>query len=50
MVANPEDLVRGQGTDSNLRTATSNRAITTYREKPPTGAGELKEMQAGGGE
>lgn len=50
MVANPEDLVRGQGTDSNLRTATSNRAITTYREKPPTGAGELKELTAGGGE
>ncbi len=48
MVANPEDLVRGQGTDSNLRTATSNRAISTYREKAPTGSGDLKQMSAGG--
>lgn len=48
MVANPEDLVRGQGTDSDLRTATSNRAISTYREKAPTGAGDLKQMTAGG--
>lgn len=49
MIANPEDLVRGQGTDSSLRTATSNRAISTYRDKAPTGAGELKQMTAGGG-
>lgn len=48
MVANPEDLVRGQTTDSDLRTATSNRAISTYRDKPLTGAGELKQMTAGG--
>jgi pilus assembly protein CpaD len=48
MVANPEDLVRGQGTDSDLRTATSNRAISTYRDKAPTGAGDLKQMTAGG--
>ncbi|MET0370268.1 MAG: CpaD family pilus assembly protein [Sphingobium sp.] len=47
MIANPEDLVRGQGGDSDLRTATSNRAITTYREKPPTGAGELKQISSG---
>lgn len=48
MVANPEDLVRGQGTDSGLRTATSNRAITTYREKAPTGTGGLQTITAGG--
>lgn len=48
MVANPEDLVRGQSSDSDLRTATSNRAISTYREKAPTGAGDLKQLQAGG--
>ncbi|WP_088181995.1 CpaD family pilus assembly protein [Sphingobium sp. Z007] len=48
MVANPEDLVRGQGTDSDMRTVTSNRAISTYRDKAPTGAGELKQMTAGG--
>jgi pilus assembly protein CpaD len=48
MVANPEDLVRGQGTESELRTATSNRAISTYRDKAPTGAGDLKKITAGG--
>lgn len=48
MVANPEDLVRGQTGQSTLRTATSNRAIQTYREKPPTGAGDLKSITAGG--
>lgn len=42
MIANPEDLVRGQSTDSDLRTATSNRAISTYRDKVPTGSGDLK--------
>lgn len=42
MVANPEDLVRGQ-TDSNdgLRTATANRAIKDMQAKPTTGAGGL---------
>lgn len=33
MVANPEDLVRGQVGSSDLRTATSDRAIKTYRER-----------------
>lgn len=47
MIANPEDLVRGQNSDSNLRTATSNRAISTYREKAPTGAGDLKSQYGG---
>lgn len=49
MVANPDDLVRGQGGDSSLRTATSNRAISTYREKTPTGSGDLKQLTATGG-
>ncbi|BBD96842.1 pilus assembly protein CpaD [Sphingobium amiense] len=44
MVADPEDLVRGQGNESGLRTATSNRAISTYRDKQPTGAGDLKQL------
>ncbi|MDI1297536.1 MAG: CpaD family pilus assembly protein [bacterium] len=48
MVANPEDLVRGQTSDSELRTATSNRAISTYRDKAPTGAGDLKQLKSGG--
>lgn len=47
MVANPDDLVRGQSSDSDLRTATSNRAISTYREKAPTGSGDLKNLSAG---
>jgi pilus assembly protein CpaD len=47
MIANPEDLVRGQTTDSDLRTATSNRAISTYREKAPTGSGDLKTLSGG---
>ncbi|WP_257540366.1 CpaD family pilus assembly protein [Sphingobium sp. CFD-1] len=49
MVANPDDLVRGQGGDSSLRTATSNRAISTYRDKAPTGSGDLKQLSATGG-
>lgn len=44
MIANPEDLVRGESTNSDLRTATSTRAIETYREKAPTGAGDLKSL------
>ena len=47
MVANPEDFVRGQSSDSDLRTATSNRAISTYREKTPTGSGDLKTLTGG---
>jgi pilus assembly protein CpaD len=49
MVANPDDLVRGQATDSDLRTATSNRAIQAYRDKAPTGAGALQTISASTG-
>lgn len=48
MVANPEDLVRGQMSESDLRTATSTRAIQTYRDKEPTGAGDLKQITPSG--
>jgi pilus assembly protein CpaD len=48
MIADPQDLVSGRKTDSDLRTATSNRAIQTYRDKAPTGAGGLQVMSAGG--
>ena len=44
MVANPDDLVRGQTSNSDLRTATSTRAIQTYHKKAPTGAGDLKDL------
>ncbi|WP_070155272.1 CpaD family pilus assembly protein [Sphingobium phenoxybenzoativorans] len=49
MVANPNDLVLGQGGSSDLRTATSNKAIQVYREKIPTGSGGLIEVSAKGG-
>ena len=47
MVANPDDFVRGESSESDLRTATSNRAISTYREKIPTGSGDLKSLSGG---
>ncbi len=48
MVADPQDLIEGRETNTNLRTATSNRAIKTYQDKAPTGSGNLKAMSAGG--
>lgn len=50
MVANPEDLIKGQQGTGETVVLTSTKAIKTYREKDPTGAGELKEMntQQGG--
>ncbi len=48
MVADPEDLLRGRSSDSALRTATSNKAIATWRDKPATGAGELKDATVQG--
>ena len=50
MIANPEDLVRGQSGQSDLRTATSTRAIQVYQKKEPSGAGELKQESARGGQ
>ncbi len=47
MVANPDDLVRGQATNSDLRTATSNRAIQVYRDKVPTGSASLPTASTG---
>lgn len=38
MVANPDDLLRGAHSDSNP-VATSNKAISTYRDVKPTGGG-----------
>ncbi|MEO1167366.1 MAG: CpaD family pilus assembly protein [Pseudomonadota bacterium] len=39
MVANPEDLVRGQRGDGTIDPRTTSRAIDSYREATPTGAG-----------
>jgi len=49
MVANPEDLVRGQTGSGTSSAIGSDKAIKTYREAPPTGAGGLKETSTAGG-
>lgn len=41
MVADPEDLVHGRGTRTDLRTATSSRAIKALRDATPTGNGNI---------
>ena len=41
MVADPNDLIKGSAANS-TDPSTATRAIKTYREKPPTGAGDLK--------
>ncbi len=48
MVADPQDLVQGRNTDTDLRTATGSRAIKVYESKEPTGSGGLQAMSAGG--
>ncbi|KWV90373.1 CpaD family pilus assembly protein [Erythrobacter sp. YT30] len=48
MVANPEDLLEGQTGSSETLVATSNKAITTFREAEPTGSGGLQNAEAGG--
>ena len=48
MVSDPEDLLRGQSGDSDSVIATSNKAITTYREAPTSGAGGLQQDSTGG--
>ncbi|MFO6445804.1 CpaD family pilus assembly protein [Erythrobacter sp. NE805] len=49
MVADPQDLLEGKKGSGETVIATSNKAISTYRDKTPTGAGELKEAGANGG-
>jgi pilus assembly protein CpaD len=50
MVADPNDLIKGARNESH-DPSTATRAIKTYREKPPTGAAELRgeETSKGGG-
>ncbi len=48
MVANPEDLLEGQTGSGETVISTGTRAIRTYREAEPTGAGGLQEANAGG--
>ncbi len=39
MIADPEDLVQGRGSRTDLRTARSNRAINAFTKAAPTGGG-----------
>lgn len=48
MIANPEDLLQGQTGTGETVIATGTRAIRTYREAEPTGAGGLQEATGGG--
>lgn len=48
MIANPEDLIRGQEGTGETIVSTSNKAITSYRNQAPTGEGGLKEAGTGG--
>lgn len=47
MVANPEDLLEGQTGTGETVVATGTRAIETYRETAPTGAGGLQNAAGG---
>ena len=48
MVANPEDLLEGQSGTGETVIATGTRAIRTYRETDPSGAGGLQNADIGG--
>ncbi len=48
MIADPQDLVEGRNTDTDLRTATGSRAIKVYQAKEPSGSGGLQAVSAGG--
>ncbi|MEO1648074.1 MAG: CpaD family pilus assembly protein [Pseudomonadota bacterium] len=48
MVANPEDLLEGQKGTGETVVATGNKAIDTFRNATPTGAGGLGNAQQGG--
>lgn len=43
MVANPEDLIYGQRATGANDASTAAKAIKSYRDRAPTGAGELKQ-------
>ena len=50
MIANPEDLIRGQSGDGSGDPRTTSRAISTYRDAAPTGTdGLTNENTTGGG-
>jgi pilus assembly protein CpaD len=47
MVANPTDLIAGQASNGASNVSTSGKAIKTFREAAPTGAGGLKSAKGG---
>ncbi|PKP89346.1 MAG: pilus assembly protein CpaD [Alphaproteobacteria bacterium HGW-Alphaproteobacteria-14] len=49
MIADPQDLLEGKKGASETVIATSNKAISTYRETAPTGAGGLIDASTGSG-
>lgn len=49
MIADPQDLLEGRKGASETLVNTSNKAITTFREAAPTGAGGLQDASTGGG-
>jgi pilus assembly protein CpaD len=49
MVADPQDLLEGKKGSGETVIATSNKAISTYREAVPTGAAGLQDAGGGGG-
>lgn len=49
MIADPSDLVLGQGGNGMRDSSTAIKAIKVYREKPPTGAGGLAASSSKGG-
>ena len=49
MIADPQDLIEGKKGSGETVIATSNKAITTYRETAPTGAAGLQEANNSGG-
>ncbi len=49
MVANPEDLIKGQQGTGETIVSTSTKAIETFREQAPTGAGGLTSATTEGG-
>ena len=48
MVADPEDLLRGQRGTGETVVMSSTKAINSYREQEPTGNGGLPETESGG--
>lgn len=48
MIANPEDLIKGQEGSGETIVSTSNKAIDSYRNQTPTGEGGLAAPATGG--